>query len=69
MARREDPTSILRTYDSAHEAVLALLDGIRDDEGTKSTYTLGRVMTIHELFHIHPAHFRDHLPDVERALQ
>jgi hypothetical protein len=67
LARRETPESLLRVYDAAHDDVLRLLDSVGDVEWTKTTYTLGRRMSVHELFHVHPVHFLDHAAQLEQA--
>jgi hypothetical protein len=67
LARDQNAQSVLLTYERAHLAVLQLLHWMPDSDWHRRTYTLGRVMSVGELFHIHAAHFEDHRPHIAQA--
>ncbi len=64
LARRHTPTTLRAAYDQAHADFLTLLDQVPEGDWEKSTYVLGKSMTILELFLVHAAHFDEHRPQV-----
>ena len=68
VARGSTPQSALESYDRAHAAALALLDGIKDDEWPLVTRLPVGQFTIEGIFRHHAEHFRDHEPEIRATL-
>ncbi len=67
-ARRQTRTSILGRYDQAHTAMLATIEGIRDDEWGRGAYCYGAgYKTILDLCQMLPGHFQEHAAQIAAA--
>lgn len=64
-ARGQTPESILRRYDQAHTAFLAILEGIRDDEWSRGAQCFGDgYKTVLDLCVLPKSHFQEHAAQV-----
>ena len=64
-ARSQTPESILRRYDQAHTALLATLEGIRDDEWSRGAQCYGEgYKTVLDLCVLPKSHFQEHAAQV-----
>jgi uncharacterized protein (TIGR03083 family) len=60
--------SVGAKYDAAHEKLVALLDGVRDDEWHKGVTAYGRLHTIESVFRSVTEHFEEHEADIRKGL-
>lgn len=67
-SRGATPKSSRDKYDRAHEALLACLDGVRDDEWSKSARIYGNDYTIASTFPEVAEHYREHEADILKGL-
>jgi len=64
-ARGQTPESVLRRYDVAHTALLAILEGIRDDEWSRGAQCYGDgYKTVLDLCVLPKSHFQEHAAQV-----
>jgi hypothetical protein len=64
-ARSQTRTSILARYDKAHTAMLATVEGMRDDEWGRGAYCFGAgYKTILDLCQMLPGHFQEHAAQI-----
>jgi hypothetical protein len=59
---------VAEKYDRAHEALIATLDGVRDDEWGKGARVFGNDYTIESTFREVAEHYREHEMDILRGL-
>lgn len=63
--RGQTPESILRRYDQAYSALLATLEGIRDDEWSRGAQCFGDgYKTVLDLCVLPKSHFQEHAAQV-----
>jgi hypothetical protein len=67
-SRGATPKSSRETYDRGHEALLACLDGVRDNEWLKSARIYGSDYTIASTFPQVAEHYREHELDILKGL-
>ena len=67
-SRGVTPQSAREKYDIAHKALLASLDGIQDDEWSKSARIYGNDYTIASTFDQVAEHYREHEADILTGL-
>ncbi len=67
-SRGATPQSAREKYDRGHEALLACLDGVRDDEWSKGARIYGNDYTIASAFPEVAEHYREHEADILRGL-
>jgi hypothetical protein len=67
-SRGATPSSAAQGYDRHHEALLACLDGIGDDEWQKTARVYATDYTIASAVQIPMEHFREHEADIKRGL-
>ncbi len=65
---RATPESLARKFDESHEAVVAALNGVRDDEWQKGTQNYLGYTTVEDCFRNVIAHFREHAADIRKGL-
>src|SRR5207237_2987082 len=64
-ARSQTCASILARYDKAHTAMLATVEGMRDDEWGRGAYCFGAgYKTILDLCQMLPSHFQEHAAQI-----
>src|ERR1051326_8429361 len=64
-ARSQNRASILVWYDKAHTAMLAAVEGMRDDEWGRGAYCFGAgYKTILDLCQMLPGHFQEHAAQI-----
>jgi hypothetical protein len=68
LARRATPESAARKYDEGHDALLAGLEAVRDDEWSLSAMRFGEVRTVMWFIGQPQRHFAEHAADVRAAL-
>src|SRR3954454_10709245 len=68
-ARKATHTTLAQRYDAAQTRLLALLDGVGDDEWTRPTgYPDGRPLTMETVFHVPADHFALHAAWIRQTL-
>jgi hypothetical protein len=67
-SRGAKPEAVAMKYDSAHDAIIASLDGVGDDEWSKSARVYGNDYTIESIFREVAVHYREHEMDILRGL-
>ncbi len=67
-SRGATPASAREKYDRGHEALLACLDGVRDEEWSKSARIYGNDYTIASTFPQVAEHYQEHEADILRGL-
>jgi hypothetical protein len=67
-SRRATPASVAAKYDAAHAAILACLDGVKDDEWQLGVKSFGRFTTIEGTVERFNDHFREHEAEIKRGL-
>jgi uncharacterized protein (TIGR03083 family) len=67
-SRGANPESVAEKYDRAHDELLSCLDGVADDEWSKTARIYGNDYTIESTFHEVAVHYREHEADILRGL-
>jgi DinB superfamily len=70
-SRGTTPQSVLEKYDKAHAAILACLDGVKNDEwhkGVRPLGAFGAYKTVESVFRSVTLHFREHEADILKGL-
>ena len=67
-SRNASPEVVAKEYDRAHEAILASLDTVKDDEWQKGATSFGVYNTIESTFHSVSEHFKEHQADILTGL-
>jgi hypothetical protein len=67
-SRGASPDSVRRKFDAETDALLTALDGIADDEWSKSARIYGTDYTIASVFEDVKNHFREHEEDILKGL-
>jgi hypothetical protein len=60
--------SVAEKYDAAHEKLVAMLDGVQDDEWQKGVTAYGTSHTIESTFRSPREHFEEHAADIKKGL-
>ena len=69
-ARKATRASLAQRYDAAHEKLLRLLAGVRDQEwGLPTAYPDGRPLTMETVFHVPSEHFALHAAWVRQTIE
>jgi len=68
-SRGATPASAREKYDRGHEALLACLEGVADDEWGKSARVYGNDYTIESTFREVTEHYREHELDILKGLR
>ncbi len=67
-SRKATPQTVAEKYDVAHAAILACLDGVKDDEWSKGVRSFGQYITIESAFQRFRGHFEEHEADIRKGL-
>lgn len=67
-SRGATPQSVAEKYDTVHAALIACLDGVKDDEWQKSVTAYGTHFTIESTFSSVGEHFEEHEADILKGL-
>jgi hypothetical protein len=67
-SRGATPQSVAEKYDAGHAALIACLDGVKDDEWQKSVTAYGTYFTIESTFGSVGGHFEEHEADILKGL-
>ena len=68
-SRSATPASVGEKFDQAHAAVLACLEGVKDDEWDKGATSFGQYTTIATSFQRYSDHFREHQAEILKGLE
>lgn len=68
-SRRATKDGLAQKYDANHAALLASLEGVRDDEWQRGAVSpFGEYLTVEQMFGVPVRHFEEHKRDIEAGL-